>query len=681
MADMDGISGLMSRWPNGRVNPRATRRPTAVTTSEPPLEILGSVARTRPAPAPVPVMTAPPTLPTPGSSDELAPEAAADPRKRTRTEASPAESKPPPAGTASPFFRHLQSPPSADSPTPSPTSLQTSAQASTFGSPLRRAHVTLANRPAAALTSPVRSLLAREVQLLASPGTALRPDRLYIGAWAGGAAWTLVLATDCLTLTDAASQWPPLSLPVGQLVRIEYHLAGTPRLLAFTTEGPLPAGGNTAHYTPGPGDQLRSRLVCLFENESEARLTAWVNRLAKMEGARSPQRLTAGAYSYLVQQTECVGDQPSLPAESPVSAPDRADWSPAPLLVYPFNGIRSVTLTARDLPRLSAGEFLNDTIIEFYLKILQEQLQVRDTDLAGRVHVFNSFFYTQLTARSTRELDRACHSKVRRWTAKLDLFAKRLLVIPIHEEAHWYLAVICNPGAVLTDPVINLDPLPPAYPPSAPATPSPTTHPPLIDLDITTPPTRRSQRLLVDHDGPIVISPDVRLPTSRSRTRPRKHLDPENSPFIAILDSLGARHASAGRILNAYLAMEATARGVTAKRKADVVYPVVPYQTNHCDCGVFILQYVETLLGDPDRYLRRILLENWPRFIQLLNVQTDSIQAEPWFPQSTIAGKRPELQALIDRLAVEYRLYRAQLPADTGVDSDVETATPVTTDQ
>lgn len=38
------------------------------------------------------------------------------------------------------------------------------------------------------------------------------------------------------------------------------------------------------------------------------------------------------------------------------------------LFVYPFKGVGAVTMTNDDVSRLSDGEFLNDNIIEFYLK-------------------------------------------------------------------------------------------------------------------------------------------------------------------------------------------------------------------------------------------------------------------------------------------------------------------------
>ncbi|MEQ2196144.1 Sentrin-specific protease 5, partial [Xenoophorus captivus] len=51
-----------------------------------------------------------------------------------------------------------------------------------------------------------------------------------------------------------------------------------------------------------------------------------------------------------------------------------------------------------------------------------------------QVHFFNSFFYKQLVAKG--------YDGVKRWTKKVDLFSKWLLLIPIHLEIHWSLIAV-----------------------------------------------------------------------------------------------------------------------------------------------------------------------------------------------------------------------------------------------
>ena len=40
------------------------------------------------------------------------------------------------------------------------------------------------------------------------------------------------------------------------------------------------------------------------------------------------------------------------------------------------------------------------------------------------------------------------HDRVKRWTRKVNIFEKDFVVIPINENYHWYLCIICYPGQV-----------------------------------------------------------------------------------------------------------------------------------------------------------------------------------------------------------------------------------------
>ncbi|XP_069753340.1 sentrin-specific protease 5 isoform X2 [Narcine bancroftii] len=58
--------------------------------------------------------------------------------------------------------------------------------------------------------------------------------------------------------------------------------------------------------------------------------------------------------------------------------------------------------------------------------------------LNDQVHFFNSFFYKQLQTKG--------YNGVKRWTKKVDLFNKALLLIPIHLEIHWSLLTVDLPN-------------------------------------------------------------------------------------------------------------------------------------------------------------------------------------------------------------------------------------------
>lgn len=109
------------------------------------------------------------------------------------------------------------------------------------------------------------------------------------------------------------------------------------------------------------------------------------------------------------------------------------------------SGTGSFNITNGDVCRLNPGEFLNDTLIEFGLKLWLADLQESNPDLASQVHVFSSFFYKKLSTKIPEE----GYNSVRKWTSKFDLFQKKYIIVPINENLHWYLAIIYFPEYTL----------------------------------------------------------------------------------------------------------------------------------------------------------------------------------------------------------------------------------------
>uniref|UniRef100_A0A669BAJ7 Ubiquitin-like protease family profile domain-containing protein n=1 Tax=Oreochromis niloticus TaxID=8128 RepID=A0A669BAJ7_ORENI len=85
------------------------------------------------------------------------------------------------------------------------------------------------------------------------------------------------------------------------------------------------------------------------------------------------------------------------------------------------------TLRLEDLGTLEEQNWLNDQIINMYGELIMEATE-------HKVHFFNSFFHKQLVAKG--------YDGVKRWTKKVDLFSKWLLLIPIHLEIHWSLVTV-----------------------------------------------------------------------------------------------------------------------------------------------------------------------------------------------------------------------------------------------
>lgn len=443
------------------------------------------------------------------------------------------------------------------------------------------------------------------------------------------------------------------------------------------------------------------------------------------------------------------------------------------LLVYPnIKGQNSVTLYNDDLDRLKPNEFLNDSIVEFYLRYNYDQM---DAETRDNAHIFNTFFYHRLTQKRERGEPNSGYESVRKWTSKgkgVDLFSKRLVVIPINENLHWYLAVIVNLDKVvfgddvkrkqeasfirqidsieesgagqesaktskllstenllaeLEDHESDDDKTATDQSGSGPKSKSPrinwsgkhntynasarrilkTPSRSLLGsaeaaIEVTEPGEVASQpaavqdslslsekisleerqRLLANHvrttqdsetttleNLTIESSEDdgIKAATYSKKTKGKKptklfskggtHIS-EDVPTIIILDSLGSSHPSVHKKLKSYLVAEAKDKkdqildaSQFATCKADV-----PSQDNFSDCGLFLIQYADTLLRQPEivKYL-------------LNRVEFDSVESQQahkkWFKNlfqiDRIPRRRAEMIQQILQLSEPYRQHAA----------------------
>jgi Ulp1 family protease len=149
-------------------------------------------------------------------------------------------------------------------------------------------------------------------------------------------------------------------------------------------------------------------------------------------------------------------DGKQLTKAQPPEHPDQT------LREWPAHGRTQIVITEGDLYRLEEGEELNDKLIELGLKHHLSALPMLPTGTSQAltqdcIHLFNTFFYKKLLVGNNPGYKEAnpngpswqAYETVRSWTNKVDIFEKKMLIIPINETGHWYLAVILNPGAVL----------------------------------------------------------------------------------------------------------------------------------------------------------------------------------------------------------------------------------------
>ncbi|XP_056261512.1 sentrin-specific protease 6 isoform X5 [Seriola aureovittata] len=403
------------------------------------------------------------------------------------------------------------------------------------------------------------------------------------------------------------------------------------------------------------------------------------------------------------------------------------------LMVYPPPPAKGgISVTNEDLHCLNDGEFLNDVIIDFYLKYLVlEKLKKED---AQRIHVFSSFFYKRLNQRERRNvpdttnlpIQKRKHNRVKTWTRHVDLFQKDFIFVPINESAHWYLAVICFPG--LEGPVYEHNPLYQGRFPASPSAADPTSEENIPD---------HCRPLSPDKDGLDSSSeqPSPGVPEASGDGQPDGDLAKENSAFtdggqepsgppatsrngqadteqqytselhrisvcyssrkgdddtftfsddqsscqdecsedgtlaedtltsdtsvlaskpslcrqpcILIMDSLrGPARSTVVKTLREYLEVEWEVRkGTQRSFGKDVMKgssPRVPQQDNFSDCGVYILQYVESFFENPI-----------PSFHLPVNLSE-------WFPQQRMKTKREEIKDLILKIQAQQELDKEE---------------------
>ncbi|XP_078089024.1 sentrin-specific protease 7 isoform X3 [Mustelus asterias] len=323
-----------------------------------------------------------------------------------------------------------------------------------------------------------------------------------------------------------------------------------------------------------------------------------------------------------------------------------------------------LAVTTEDLECLEEGEFLNDVIIDFYLKYLL--LEKAPKELAERTHIFSSFFYRRLTRKDNAgseettnlSIQHKRHQRVRTWTRHVDIFTKDFIFVPVNEESHWYLAVICFPA---------LDKI-------------------VYETDLTT---ETKESKLLSNTSSTLLSNDERMnkeqvlssdesdgntfqnapsqdsankdssnvPCVTSSALPSSKIQgcikvPINlykhkrrilkQPCILIMDSLrAASQLHTVKILREYLQIEWEVkkrgqRNFTAENMKGSV-PRVPKQDNSSDCGIYLLQYVESFFQKP--------ISNFELPLQL----------DKWFLREEVKKKREEIRDLILHLHSQQR--------------------------
>lgn len=384
---------------------------------------------------------------------------------------------------------------------------------------------------------------------------------------------------------------------------------------------------------------------------------------------------------------------------------------------FEFNDNKRLDITPNDFTRLYEGEYLNDTLVNFYLKFYHQEMAKKNSEVAQSLYVFNTFFYEKLAQKD--QLGQFGYSHVKSWTTKVDLFSMKYVIVPINVKMHWFLAIIYNlpallrekkepasaepeiiktaspspvstpvaqpepsilqavkaeeaessnklvksevpdlskrpvkselpapkrelvvyqngvrvefpmvtpkadspepevTGRVKTDPAVDRDPKASAAQPHAehtePTQKSPETElapktqqQPLDDLTESDPPPRMSPPLFTRVTRGSTHSYTLAMPTTpppSAGSRARK-VDIEDDCVVFVLDSFKSRtYTAVNRNMKEYICEEALDKlGVTIEKSRIILKQVdVPQQNNFCDCGVYLIHYVQQFMSDPFR--------------------------------------------------------------------------------
>ncbi|KAG0155680.1 hypothetical protein PDIDSM_2853 [Penicillium digitatum] len=332
-------------------------------------------------------------------------------------------------------------------------------------------------------------------------------------------------------------------------------------------------------------------------------------------------------------------------------------------LVYPRNGKKKAEVTLGDRERLLRDDFLNDNLIALYMRFLQDHLERTNKEAANRIYFFNTYFFATLT--NTPRGDRGInYGGVEKWTRSVDLFSYDYIVVPINENAHWYVAIICNLPSL---PLGSVDGVERVQTPTLQKESSNASESEIQEIEETPEPETKSNsepnasnkarqprdirkgsetrkdlaslQLEADEHGipdrknseqstpgeNSLPSPNLSkfaaqklaqdqaaasLPTNKSKKkRTGLKLDP-NQTTIITFDSLDMPRSPTIKILREYICREAVSKRGVEPDPTDVKgmrARDIPLQPNFWDCGLYLLAYLEKFIQSPDWFITKVL--------------------------------------------------------------------------
>ncbi|KAJ1806790.1 hypothetical protein LPJ75_004969 [Coemansia sp. RSA 2598] len=197
---------------------------------------------------------------------------------------------------------------------------------------------------------------------------------------------------------------------------------------------------------PGRSDRAASPLLrdakgARKMSEAASRSEEWIARLRRkieqsLQVSVPAQSVSTPAFDRICRDEgdlESRIEKERLKKAAAVALPADADVVIASVFKPGFSReLNNTPVTAHDMGTLKPGTWLNDEVINFYMQLIMSRADKRSE--LPRVHAFNTFFYSTLRDGG--------YARVRRWTRKIKLFEKDLVVVPVHLGVHWCCATI-----------------------------------------------------------------------------------------------------------------------------------------------------------------------------------------------------------------------------------------------
>lgn len=146
-------------------------------------------------------------------------------------------------------------------------------------------------------------------------------------------------------------------------------------------------------------------------------------------------------------QTVVVVDEEETQLEEMVQQDKTDDCIKEIKIYYPSrDDPESVEICYADMQCLAPETYLSSTIMNFYIRYLQQPTSATDR-VRCSYHFFSTYFYEKLKeAVLNKTSDKEnLFSKFRRWWKGVNIFEKAYILLPIHEYHHWSLVIICIP--------------------------------------------------------------------------------------------------------------------------------------------------------------------------------------------------------------------------------------------